>query len=122
MNLFLFQEKLKQFQERFVEERKQRLEDRKKQRKEDRRKTYYRDKEEEEQRLHEEQLKRGALWQTLMCYPSQNSRDMCENLHHDLEFYANGINEKIWGIACQIFIDLCEFDACMSCMVTYSLL
>ncbi|MGH0130345.1 UNVERIFIED_CONTAM: hypothetical protein FKN15_042182 [Acipenser sinensis] len=54
----VYEEKLKQFQERFVEERKQRLEDRKKQRKEDRRKTYYRDKEEEEQRLHEEQLKR----------------------------------------------------------------
>ncbi|XP_041117320.1 eukaryotic translation initiation factor 3 subunit A-like isoform X3 [Polyodon spathula] len=54
----VYEEKLKQFHERFIEERKQRLEDRKKQRKEDRRKTYYRDKEEEEQRLHEEQLKR----------------------------------------------------------------
>ncbi|XP_033886923.1 eukaryotic translation initiation factor 3 subunit A isoform X2 [Acipenser ruthenus] len=54
----VYEEKLKQFQERFVEERKQRLEDRKKQRKEDRRNMYYRDKEEEEQRLHEEQLKR----------------------------------------------------------------
>ncbi|XP_041125171.1 eukaryotic translation initiation factor 3 subunit A-like isoform X2 [Polyodon spathula] len=54
----VYEEKLKQFQERFIEERKQRLEDRKKQRKEDRRNMYYRDKEEEEQRLHEEQLKR----------------------------------------------------------------
>lgn len=53
------QEKLKQFQERLVEERKKRLEERKKQRKEDRRKAYYNQKEEEAQRIHEEQLKKG---------------------------------------------------------------
>ncbi|XP_064172766.1 eukaryotic translation initiation factor 3 subunit A isoform X4 [Anguilla rostrata] len=55
---FIYEEKLKQFQERLVEERKKRLEERKKQRKEDRRTTYYRQKEEEAQRIHEEQLKK----------------------------------------------------------------
>ncbi|XP_069045194.1 eukaryotic translation initiation factor 3 subunit A isoform X3 [Lepisosteus oculatus] len=54
----VYEEKLKQFQERLVEERKKRLEERKKQRKEDRRNTYYREKEEEAQRIHEEQLKK----------------------------------------------------------------
>lgn len=53
------QEKLKQFEERLVEERKKRLEERKKQRKEDRRKAFYNQKEEEAQRIHEEQLKKG---------------------------------------------------------------
>lgn len=52
-------EKLKAFQERFVEERKKRLEERKKQRKEDRRNTFYRQKEEDAQRIHEESLKKG---------------------------------------------------------------
>nr|XP_055026255.1 eukaryotic translation initiation factor 3 subunit A [Misgurnus anguillicaudatus] len=55
---FIYEEKLKQFQERLVEERKKRLEERKKQRKEDRRKAYYNQKEEEAQRIHEEQLKK----------------------------------------------------------------
>ncbi|RXN03742.1 eukaryotic translation initiation factor 3 subunit A isoform X1 [Labeo rohita] len=55
---FIYEEKLKQFQERLVEERKKRLEERKKQRKEDRRKAFYRQKEEEAQRIHEEQLKK----------------------------------------------------------------
>ncbi|XP_010732843.3 eukaryotic translation initiation factor 3 subunit A [Larimichthys crocea] len=55
---FIYEEKLKAFQERLVEERKKRLEDRKKQRKEDRRNAYYRQKEEEAQRIHEEQLKK----------------------------------------------------------------
>lgn len=57
--LFVFQDKLKQFQERLAEERRNRLEERKKQRKEERRITYYREKEEEEQRLREEQLQKG---------------------------------------------------------------
>ncbi|XP_062376254.1 eukaryotic translation initiation factor 3 subunit A [Sardina pilchardus] len=55
---FIYEEKLKQFQQRLVEERKKRLEERKKQRKEDRRNAYYRQKEEEAQRIHEEQLKK----------------------------------------------------------------
>uniref|UniRef100_A0A8C1LAJ3 Eukaryotic translation initiation factor 3 subunit A n=1 Tax=Cyprinus carpio TaxID=7962 RepID=A0A8C1LAJ3_CYPCA len=55
---FIYEEKLKQFQERLVEERKKRLEERKKQRKEDRRKAFYLQKEEEAQRIHEEQLKK----------------------------------------------------------------
>uniref|UniRef100_A0A673I619 Eukaryotic translation initiation factor 3 subunit A n=1 Tax=Sinocyclocheilus rhinocerous TaxID=307959 RepID=A0A673I619_9TELE len=55
---FIYEEKLKQFQERLVEERKKRLEERKKQRKEDRRKAFYHQKEEEAQRIHEEQLKK----------------------------------------------------------------
>uniref|UniRef100_A0A4W6D0A9 Eukaryotic translation initiation factor 3 subunit A n=1 Tax=Lates calcarifer TaxID=8187 RepID=A0A4W6D0A9_LATCA len=55
---FIYEEKLKAFQERLVEERKKRLEDRKRQRKEDRRNAYYRQKEEEAQRIHEEQLKK----------------------------------------------------------------
>ncbi|XP_072533485.1 eukaryotic translation initiation factor 3 subunit A isoform X2 [Salminus brasiliensis] len=55
---FIYEEKLKQFQERLVEERKKRLEERKKQRKEERRNAFYRQKEEEEQRIHEEQLKK----------------------------------------------------------------
>ncbi|XP_026080022.1 eukaryotic translation initiation factor 3 subunit A-like isoform X2 [Carassius auratus] len=55
---FIYEEKLKQFQERLVEERKRRLEERKKQRKEDRRKAFYLQKEEEAQRIHEEHLKK----------------------------------------------------------------
>lgn len=53
-------EKLKQFQERLVEERKKRLEERKIQRKEERRNAFYRQKEEEAQRIREEQLKKGT--------------------------------------------------------------
>uniref|UniRef100_A0A8B9QEI4 Eukaryotic translation initiation factor 3 subunit A n=1 Tax=Apteryx owenii TaxID=8824 RepID=A0A8B9QEI4_APTOW len=52
----VYEDKLKQFQERLAEERRNRLEERKKQRKEERRITYYKEKEEEEQRLREEQL------------------------------------------------------------------
>lgn len=55
---FIYEEKLKAFEERLVEERKKRLEERKKQRKEDRRNAFYRQKEEEAQRIHEEQLKK----------------------------------------------------------------
>ncbi|XP_031691725.1 eukaryotic translation initiation factor 3 subunit A isoform X7 [Oncorhynchus kisutch] len=55
---FIYEEKLKQFQERLVEERKKRLEERKIHRKEDRRNTFHRQKEEEAQRIHEEQLKK----------------------------------------------------------------
>ncbi|XP_036431006.1 eukaryotic translation initiation factor 3 subunit A isoform X2 [Colossoma macropomum] len=55
---FIYEEKLKQFQERLVEERKKRLEERKKQRKEERRNAFYRQKEEEAQRIREEQLKK----------------------------------------------------------------
>ncbi|KAM9847541.1 eukaryotic translation initiation factor 3 subunit A [Aulostomus maculatus] len=55
---FIYEEKLKAFEERLVEERKKRLEERKRQRKEDRRNAYYRHKEEEAQRIHEEQLKK----------------------------------------------------------------
>jgi len=55
---FIYEEKLKAFQERMVEERKKRMEDRKRQRKEDRRNNYYRQKEEDAQRIHEEQLKK----------------------------------------------------------------
>ncbi|XP_074855165.1 eukaryotic translation initiation factor 3 subunit A [Carettochelys insculpta] len=52
----VYQEKLKQFQERLAEERHNRLEERKRQRKEERRIAYYREKEEEEQRLQEEKM------------------------------------------------------------------
>ncbi|XP_007429198.1 eukaryotic translation initiation factor 3 subunit A [Python bivittatus] len=52
----VYEEKLKQFQERLAEERCNRLEERKRQRKEERRITYYREKEEEEQRLQEEKM------------------------------------------------------------------
>uniref|UniRef100_A0A3B3CBV1 Eukaryotic translation initiation factor 3 subunit A n=1 Tax=Oryzias melastigma TaxID=30732 RepID=A0A3B3CBV1_ORYME len=55
---FIYEEKLKAFQARLIEERKKRLEDRKRQRKEERRNTFYRQKEEEAQRIHEEQLKK----------------------------------------------------------------
>ncbi|XP_035655571.1 eukaryotic translation initiation factor 3 subunit A-like isoform X7 [Oncorhynchus keta] len=55
---FIYEEKLKQFQERLVEERKKRLEERKIHRKEDRRNTFHRQKEEEAQRIHEEHLKK----------------------------------------------------------------
>ncbi|TST98551.1 Eukaryotic translation initiation factor 3 subunit A [Bagarius yarrelli] len=55
---FIYEEKLKQFQERLVEERKKRLEERKKQRKEERRNAFYLQKEEEAQRIREEQLKK----------------------------------------------------------------
>ncbi|XDV50166.1 hypothetical protein PO909_019268 [Leuciscus waleckii] len=55
---FIYEEKLKHFEERMVEERKKRLEERKKQRKEDRRNAFYRQKEEDAQRIHEEQLKK----------------------------------------------------------------
>ncbi|XP_007566972.1 eukaryotic translation initiation factor 3 subunit A isoform X2 [Poecilia formosa] len=55
---FIYEEKLKAFEERLVEERKKRMEERKTQRKEDRRNTFYRQKEEEAQRIHEEQLKK----------------------------------------------------------------
>uniref|UniRef100_A0A4W5NRT8 Eukaryotic translation initiation factor 3 subunit A n=1 Tax=Hucho hucho TaxID=62062 RepID=A0A4W5NRT8_9TELE len=55
---FIYEEKLKQFQERLVEERSKRREERKIHRKEDRRNTFYRNKEEEAQRIHEEQLKK----------------------------------------------------------------
>ncbi|KAI4903439.1 hypothetical protein NFI96_014476 [Prochilodus magdalenae] len=55
---FIYEEKLKQFQERLVEERKKRLEERKKQRKEERKSTFYHQKEEEAQRIREEQLKK----------------------------------------------------------------
>ncbi|KAM9326448.1 eukaryotic translation initiation factor 3 subunit A [Gastrophryne carolinensis] len=54
----VYEEKLKQFQDRLSEERKARLEERKRQRKEERRIAYYRHKEEEEQRKQEEQLKK----------------------------------------------------------------
>ncbi|XP_063163296.1 eukaryotic translation initiation factor 3 subunit A [Candoia aspera] len=52
----VYEEKLKQFQEKLAEERCNRLEERKRQRKEERRITYYREKEEEEQRLQEEKM------------------------------------------------------------------
>ncbi|KAL8187270.1 UNVERIFIED_CONTAM: hypothetical protein K2H54_042264 [Gekko kuhli] len=52
----VYEEKLKQFQERLAEERHNRLEERKRQRKEERRITYYQEKEEEEQRLKEEKM------------------------------------------------------------------
>ncbi|XP_023819386.1 eukaryotic translation initiation factor 3 subunit A isoform X2 [Oryzias latipes] len=55
---FIYEEKLKAFETRLIEERKKRLEDRKRQRKEERRNTFYRQKEEEAQRIHEEQLKK----------------------------------------------------------------
>lgn len=54
----IYEEKLKAFQARLVEERKKRLEERKRKRKEDRRNEFYRMKEEEAQRIHEEQLKK----------------------------------------------------------------
>lgn len=57
--LAIFQEKLKQFEERLAEERHNRLEERKRQRKEERRISYYREKEEEEQRLQEEKMLKG---------------------------------------------------------------
>lgn len=60
LHFIISKEKLKQFQERLVEERKKRLEERKKQRKEERRSAFYRQKEEEAQRIREEQLKKGT--------------------------------------------------------------
>ncbi|XP_069610507.1 eukaryotic translation initiation factor 3 subunit A [Ranitomeya imitator] len=54
----VYEDKLKQFQDRQSEERKARLEERKRQRKEERRIAYYKHKEEEEQREQEEQLKK----------------------------------------------------------------
>ncbi|KAM4636251.1 eukaryotic translation initiation factor 3 subunit A [Discoglossus pictus] len=54
----VYEEKLKQFEERLEEERKARLEERKRQRKEERRIAHYRNKEEEAQRIQEEQLKK----------------------------------------------------------------
>ena len=66
---FVFQDKLKQFQERLAEERRNRLEERKKQRKEERRITYYREKEEEEQRLREEQLLKGIIENVIILHP-----------------------------------------------------
>ncbi|XP_067858229.1 eukaryotic translation initiation factor 3 subunit A [Heptranchias perlo] len=54
----VYEEKLKNFQEKLSEERVKRLEERKKQRKEERRKTYYIEKEEEAQRMEEEKLKK----------------------------------------------------------------
>ncbi|XP_040292854.1 eukaryotic translation initiation factor 3 subunit A isoform X3 [Bufo bufo] len=56
--LSVYEEKLKQFQDRLSEERKARLEERKRQRKEERRISYYTSKEEEEQRIQEEQIKK----------------------------------------------------------------
>ncbi|XP_072293442.1 eukaryotic translation initiation factor 3 subunit A isoform X2 [Eucyclogobius newberryi] len=53
----IYEEKLKTFEVRLVEERKKRVEERKKKRKEDRRIDFHRMKEEEAQRIHEEQLK-----------------------------------------------------------------
>uniref|UniRef100_UPI00398EE453 eukaryotic translation initiation factor 3 subunit A n=1 Tax=Pristiophorus japonicus TaxID=55135 RepID=UPI00398EE453 len=52
----VYEEKLKNFQDKLSEERNMRLEERKKQRKEERRKTYYIEKEEEAQRLEEEKI------------------------------------------------------------------
>ncbi|XP_072851584.2 eukaryotic translation initiation factor 3 subunit A [Pogona vitticeps] len=52
----VYEEKLKQFEERLAEEKHNRLEERKRQRKEERRIAYYQEKEEEEQRLREEKL------------------------------------------------------------------
>ncbi|XP_019498457.1 PREDICTED: eukaryotic translation initiation factor 3 subunit A [Hipposideros armiger] len=52
----VYEEKLKQFEERLAEERHNRIEERKRQRKEERRITYYREKEEEEQRRAEEEM------------------------------------------------------------------
>ncbi|XP_048464676.1 eukaryotic translation initiation factor 3 subunit A [Rhincodon typus] len=54
----VYEEKLKNFQDRLNAERKMRLEERKKQRKEERRRIYYIQKEEEAQRLEEEKLKK----------------------------------------------------------------
>ncbi|XP_033956223.1 eukaryotic translation initiation factor 3 subunit A isoform X2 [Pseudochaenichthys georgianus] len=54
----VYEEKLKTFEDRLVEERKKRMEERKKQRKEDRRNNFYRQKEEDAQRIHEESLKK----------------------------------------------------------------
>ncbi|KAG8542400.1 hypothetical protein GDO81_026793, partial [Engystomops pustulosus] len=54
----VYEEKLKQFNERLSEEKKARLEERKRQRKEERRIAYYQRKEEEKQRIEEEQLKK----------------------------------------------------------------
>uniref|UniRef100_A0ACB8F8W2 Eukaryotic translation initiation factor 3 subunit A n=1 Tax=Sphaerodactylus townsendi TaxID=933632 RepID=A0ACB8F8W2_9SAUR len=52
----VYEEKLKQFQERLAEERHNRMEERKRQRKEERRITYYQEKQEEEERLKEEKM------------------------------------------------------------------
>lgn len=73
----VFQDKLKQFQERLAEERRNRLEERKKQRKEERRITYYREKEEEEQRLREEQLLKGEIENVTLLSFSSSSHSLC---------------------------------------------
>ncbi|KAM8924504.1 eukaryotic translation initiation factor 3 subunit A [Pelodytes ibericus] len=54
----VYEEKLKQFEDRLAEERNVRLEERKRQRKEERRINYYRDKEEEELRIQEEHIQK----------------------------------------------------------------
>ncbi|XP_053548646.1 eukaryotic translation initiation factor 3 subunit A [Bombina bombina] len=54
----VYEEKLKQFEDRLSEERKIRLLERKRQRKEERRIDYYRSKEEEEQRILEEKIQK----------------------------------------------------------------
>uniref|UniRef100_A0A5F8HG80 Eukaryotic translation initiation factor 3 subunit A n=2 Tax=Monodelphis domestica TaxID=13616 RepID=A0A5F8HG80_MONDO len=71
----VYEEKLKQFEERLAEERRNRLEERKKQRKEERRVTYYREKEEEEQRLAEEQMLKGGGLVTLGADSRWGDRD-----------------------------------------------
>uniref|UniRef100_A0A4W3KFF2 Eukaryotic translation initiation factor 3 subunit A n=1 Tax=Callorhinchus milii TaxID=7868 RepID=A0A4W3KFF2_CALMI len=54
----IYEEKLKNFQDKLSEERAQRLEDRKKRRKEERRKDYYIQQEEEAERLKEEKIRK----------------------------------------------------------------
>ncbi|XP_077311585.1 eukaryotic translation initiation factor 3 subunit A [Lithobates pipiens] len=70
----VYEEKLKQFQDRLEEERKARLEERKRQRKEERRAAYYRNKEEEEQMKQEEEMKK-----------EREERDRAENERREAE-------------------------------------
>ncbi|XP_040217411.1 eukaryotic translation initiation factor 3 subunit A isoform X2 [Rana temporaria] len=70
----VYEEKLKQFQDRLEEERRTRLEERKRQRKEERRTSYYRNKEEEEQMKQEEEIKK-----------EREERDRAENEKREAE-------------------------------------
>ncbi len=58
----LFQEHLKDFDQKLLEERKRRLKERKERRKEERRRKWIEDKEESEQRAKDEALKRGQTF------------------------------------------------------------
>uniref|UniRef100_A0A8C3QMR8 Eukaryotic translation initiation factor 3 subunit A n=1 Tax=Cyanoderma ruficeps TaxID=181631 RepID=A0A8C3QMR8_9PASS len=102
----VYEDKLKQFQERLAEERRNRLEERKKQRKEERRITYYREKEEEEQRLREEQLLKGVIENVTIASFASLSLSILVNYMLKISvlkyskrmfFISFGMQESRWG-------------------------